>query len=85
MGCIELMELEKQSIENELKRLALDPVDFEKDKEYKILHLQSTNTLNAKYVGKEAWNHEFIYIFRYTLDDEEFFPHWFLDEFEVLN
>lgn len=30
------------------------------------------------------WLDEFLYIFRYTMDEEEFFPHWFSDEFKIV-
>lgn len=59
----------------------MDKKDLVKGSIYKVYEIKSKETLFVAYVGREPFNDEFIYVFRYIKD---IFPHWFEDEFEII-
>lgn len=62
----------------------MEVVELVKGKKYKLYLGKSRGTLSAEYVGKENWNDRFLYIFTYGDGNEVFYPHWFEEEFRII-
>lgn len=60
-------------------------VDLKIGKNYTVYHKQSTNKLDATYIGKKEDTNSIFYGFNYKIDKEEFSVYWNKDEFDILD